>query len=104
MAVAIRLSIRSRLKSATRSWRGCRGLDTAGLDGGDLAEIGLTNGSLSIDDRRTGKTLSFNNINFKLKRIPSGGAALEVSSGGADGRWSLNASSRPNTDGTREVE
>jgi hypothetical protein len=81
-----------------------KSLDTNGLDGGDLAEIGLKSGNLSIDDRRTGKHVVFENINFKLKRLAAGGVALEVSSLGADGQWSLNASMTPNADGTRALD
>lgn len=79
-------------------------LDAVGLDGQDLIEIGLKNGSLAVDDRRTGKQLGFGNINLALSRLKDGGALLAVSSMGTDGPWSLNATVTPRTDGVRALE
>src|SRR5262249_38148821 len=41
-------------------------LDALGFDGRELAEVGLKNGSLMVDDSRSGKRWSFDNINFSL--------------------------------------
>ncbi|BAT60855.1 hypothetical protein GJW-30_1_03405 [Variibacter gotjawalensis] len=79
-------------------------LDNAGLDGGDLNEVGLRNGTISVDDARNGKKLSFANINFALKRLSGGGATLDIKSSGTDGPWSIVGSARPNGDGTRSIE
>ncbi|HEY0440435.1 MAG TPA: hypothetical protein VGD36_10210, partial [Xanthobacteraceae bacterium] len=79
-------------------------LDAVGLDGQDLIEIGLKNGSLALDDRRTGKQLGFGNINLALSRLKDGGALLAVSSMGTDGPWSLNATVTPRSDGVRALE
>ncbi|HET9904448.1 MAG TPA: DUF3971 domain-containing protein [Xanthobacteraceae bacterium] len=81
-----------------------RTLDTKGFDGRDLAEIGLKNGSITIDDRRTGRELSFGNIDLSLTRLPQGGAALAVTSMGTDGPWSLNATVTTRSDQGRAVE
>lgn len=81
-----------------------RTLDAVGLDGENLTEIGLKNGSLALDDRRTGKQLEFGNINLGLTRLPGGGASLAVSSMGSDGPWSLNATVTPRPDGVRALE
>ncbi|MCC7348688.1 MAG: hypothetical protein IT538_14960, partial [Variibacter sp.] len=79
-------------------------LDAAGFDGRDLSEIGLRGGSISVDDRRTGKRLTFDNINLSLTRLRDGGIALGVNSAGTDGPWSLNATVTPMADGFRMVD
>jgi Protein of unknown function len=81
-----------------------RSLDDGGLDGRDLLEVGLRNGTIAIDDRRSGKQLNFGHINFSLTRLKQGGAALAVSSQGTDGPWSLNATVTAGTGGGRVVE
>lgn len=79
-------------------------LDAGGLDGRDLAEIGLKSGFLVVDDRRSGKQLKFENINLSVTRLKPGGLALAVSSVSADGPWSLNATVTPRGDGGRSIE
>lgn len=79
-------------------------LDEVGFDGQDLIEIGLKSGSIAIDDRRTGRQVSFDNINLSLARLKEGGAALALSSTGSDGPWSLNATVIPRPNGARAVE
>ncbi len=79
-------------------------LDVLGLDGQDLAEIGLKNGSLSVDDTRTGKRWNFSDINLSLRRPKEGGVAFAVNSKGADGPWSMTATVAPRGNGERAVE
>jgi hypothetical protein len=79
-------------------------LDAGGLDGHDLTEIGLKNGSIAVDDRRTGRQLTFGNINLGLTRLTQGGVALAVTSMGTDGPWSLNATVTTRSDKGRSVE
>ena len=67
-------------------------------------EIGLKNGAITVDDRRTGRQLSFGNINLSLTRLDRGGVAFAVSSMGTDGPWSLNATVTSRDDGGRTVE
>ena len=81
-----------------------RTLDAVGFDGQDLIEIGLKNGNIAVDDRRTGKQLSFGQINLSLTRLNQGGAALNLSSMGTDGPWSINATVVPRADGSRSIE
>src|SRR6266446_7005249 len=57
-------------------------LDAFGLDGRDLTEIGLKNGTLDVDDRRTGKHWTVENINLSLTRPKEGGVAFAVNSRG----------------------
>jgi AsmA-like C-terminal region/Protein of unknown function len=80
------------------------GLNALGLDGRDLSEVGLKNGSIVVDDRRSGKKWSFDNINLSLTRPKEGGLAFTITSGGADGPWSLTATVTPREDGRRAVE
>jgi hypothetical protein len=51
-----------------------------GLDGRDLAEVGLKNGVLKVVDARADKTLTFENINLSVNRPKGGGIAFNVSS------------------------
>jgi hypothetical protein len=80
------------------------GLDALGLDGGDLTEIGLKNGSLVVDDTRTGKRWSFADINLGLTRPKEGGVAFAVNSRGTDGPWSMTATVTPRGHGRRAIE
>lgn len=79
-------------------------LDRLGLDGHHLVEIGLKNGSLVVDDRRSGKEWSFRQINLTLRRPQEGGVSFTVSSSGADGLWSLTATVSPRGEGRRAIE
>jgi hypothetical protein len=90
------------LLSALLGW--IQGLDAVGLDGRDLIEIGLRNGSIAVDDQRNGKQLNFPNIDLSLTRPKEGGAALAVTSMGTDGPWSLNATITPRGEGRRLVD
>src|SRR5262249_44306158 len=80
-------------------------LDALGLDGRDLAEVGLKSGSLSVDDLRGRKRWTFENINLSLTRPREGGVAFAVNSTGTDGPWSLITTVTPR-DGTgrRSIE
>src|SRR5215470_2812951 len=79
-------------------------LDALGFDGRELAEVGLKNGSLVVDDSRSGKRWSFENINFSLTRPREGGVAFAITSTGADGPWSLTATMTPRGEGRRAIE
>src|SRR4051812_36458782 len=79
-------------------------LDSLGLDGGSLAEIGLKDCTLVVEDQRNGKRWSFEHINLSLTRPSAGGVALAVNSTGADGLWSATATVTPKPDGRRIVE
>jgi Protein of unknown function/AsmA-like C-terminal region len=79
-------------------------LDAFGLDGRDLTEIGLKNGTLDVDDQRTGKRWTVENINLSLTRPKEGGVALAVNSHGTGGPWSLTATVTPRANGRRAVE
>jgi len=80
------------------------GLDVLGLDGHGLSEIGLKNGSLVVDDTRTGKRWTFSDINLDVTRPKEGGIAFAVNSKGTDGPWSLTATITPRPNGRRAIE
>src|SRR6202011_132801 len=58
-------------------------LDSLGLDGGSLAEIGLKDCTLVVEDQRYGKRWTFEHINLSLTRPREGGVAFAVNSTGA---------------------
>ncbi len=80
------------------------GLDALGPDGRDLTEIGLKNGSLVVDDMRTGKRWSFADINLGITRPKEGGVAFAINSRGTDGLWSMTATVTPRGQGRRAIE
>ena len=54
------------------------GLDALGLDGRELNEIGLKNGSLVVDDQRSGKRWNFDTSISSLTRPKEGGVAFAM--------------------------
>jgi hypothetical protein len=80
------------------------GLGASGLDGRDLSELGLKNGNLTVDDQRTGKQWTFEDINLSLTRVSSGGVALTVSSEAPDKPWLFRAIVRRGEGGNRHLE
>lgn len=82
-------------------------LDTAGskgLDGQSLAEIGLRNGVLSVDDQQSKSRFTFENISVSLRRPAAGGVALIVGEEGANNPWSLKVGVGAPENGVRSVE
>jgi hypothetical protein len=71
------------------------GLSASGLDGHDLAELGLKSGNLVVDDQRNGKRWNFENINLSLTRSDDGGVIFSVSSDAVDRPWLLSAAAAP---------
>ncbi|MGN6750568.1 MAG: hypothetical protein ACTHJS_18450 [Xanthobacteraceae bacterium] len=79
------------------------GIGQSGLDGHDLRELGLKNGTLTVDDRRTGKRWSFHDITMSLERPRSGGIAVSIGSENPERPWSLTTAIKPTTDGHRNI-
>jgi hypothetical protein len=79
------------------------GIGESGLDGHDLRELGLKDGSLTVDDRRTGKQRTFHNITLSVERPRGGGMVVTVGSDTADHPWAMTASMKPTRDGYRSV-
>jgi hypothetical protein len=78
-------------------------LSLTGLDGQNLNEIGLKNGSLIIDDQQRGNKWSFENITLSLRRPSAGGVALSLGEEGTHA-WSLRVVVGAPTNGVRSVD
>jgi len=79
------------------------GIGQSGLDGHDLRELGLKDGTLTVDDRRTGKRWSFHDITMSLERPRSGGITVTIGSENPERPWSLTAAIKPTADGHRNI-
>ena len=75
-----------------------------GLDGYDLTEFGIINGSLTIDDRRSAQEWKFHDIGLRLIRPRDGGIAFSVGSENQERPWLLNASLTPGPEGHRRLQ
>ena len=78
-------------------------LSLTGLDGQNLNEIGLKNGSLIVDDQQRGNKWNFQNISLSMRRPSGGGVALSLAEEGAQG-WSLRVAVGPPSNGVRSVD
>ncbi|HEX3936421.1 MAG TPA: DUF3971 domain-containing protein [Xanthobacteraceae bacterium] len=79
------------------------GISRSGLDGHDLRELGLKDGTLTVDDERTGKRFTFDNISLSLQRPRGGGMVVTVGSASAEHPWGLTASIKPTEDGSHSI-
>ncbi len=79
------------------------GIGESGLDGHDLRELGLKDGTLTVDDARTGKRWTFQDITLSLERPHGGGIVVTVGSDNAEHPWGLTASIKPTADGYRSI-
>ena len=79
------------------------GIGRSGLDGHDLRELGLKDGTLTVDDERTGKRWTFEDISLSLQRPRGGGIVVTVGSANAEHPWGLTASIKPTEDGYRSI-
>jgi Protein of unknown function/AsmA-like C-terminal region len=87
--------------AALLSW--IDGIGESGLDGHDLRELGLKDGSLTVDDRRTGRKRTFHNITLSVERPRSGGMVVTVGSDNTEHPWTMTASMKPARDGYRSI-
>ncbi|MGQ3675650.1 YhdP family protein [Xanthobacter sp. TB0139] len=60
-------------------------LDKAGFDGNALADVGLRNGTLVVENESSGRRIVFQNISILLARSQKGGAQLTFTSEGPHG-------------------
>ncbi len=79
------------------------GVGASGLDGHELHELGLKNGSLTVDDQRNGKRWMFDRINLTLTRPTTGGVIFRIESDNPERPWQLSAAMRPLSDGIRAI-
>jgi Protein of unknown function len=89
------------LFAALLSW--IDGIGETGLDGHDLRELGLKNGNLTVDDERTGKHWTFQDISLGAERV-HGGVEVTVGSDNPDRPWALTAAVTPTRQGYRRIE
>ena len=75
-----------------------------GLDGHELRELGLKHGALSVDDKRTGKHWTFQDISVSVERPRAGGVAVTIGSDNPERPWTLTASIKPTRPGYRSIE
>jgi hypothetical protein len=88
--------------AAMLSW--IDGIGESGLDGHDLRELGLKEGTVTFDDERSGKNWSLHNIRLSLERPAGGGVVVTLGSEDPDQRWALVASVKPIQNGVRSIE
>ncbi len=79
--------------AALLSW--IDGIGQSGLDGHDLRELGLKSGNLTVDDARTGKRWTFEDISLAFERPAGGGVVVTVGSDNTARPWGLTASIKP---------
>jgi hypothetical protein len=77
---------------------------TGGFDGKVLTEVGINNGSVAIDDRRTGQEWNLKSISLKLIRPKHGGVAFAVGSEAVERPWVMQASLTPGRSGNRLLQ
>jgi Protein of unknown function len=87
--------------AALLSW--LDGIGQSGLDGHDLRELGLKDGTLTVDDERTGKRWTFEDISLSIQRPHSGGIVVTVGSANPERPWGLTAAIKPMEDGFRSI-
>ncbi|MFG1478092.1 DUF3971 domain-containing protein [Xanthobacter sp. V4C-4] len=81
-----------------------RELDAVGFDGGALADVGLKNGTLIVENESSGRAITFQHISVRLARMAGGGAELSFTSQGPQGVSTAVARIAPAREGERAVE
>jgi hypothetical protein len=79
-------------------------LDVTGFDGKNLTEIGISNGGLTVHDRRDGLEWSVKQLTMSLIRPSSGGVTLNMVSESQERPWLLNAALAPRSEGHRHLQ
>jgi hypothetical protein len=92
----------SEIVAAVLSW--IDGIGETGLDGHDLRELGLKEGTLTVDDERSGKDWSLSNIKLSLERPRGGGVIIRLGSESDKRPWALVAAVQPIRNGARSVQ
>jgi hypothetical protein len=92
----------SEILAAVLSW--IDGIGETGLDGHDLREVGLKEGTLTVDDERSGKDWSLANIKLSLERPRGGGVIIRLGSESDKRPWALVAAVQPIHNGARSIQ
>lgn len=80
-------------------------MEKSGLDGHRLIGVGLRNGTVIVDDVRSGKRFIFGGIDFDMKAPAAGGLTLSVAASGSGARWTSQAAITPrDAEGRRKID
>lgn len=79
-------------------------LEKSGLDGIALAEIGLKQGTLVVENAKSNRRWIFANTDFSVSRPAEGGVTFSLRSSSAGEAWSLNATISAAQDGARAID
>ena len=101
-AVSVSPNHTSDVLAALLSW--IDGIGESGLDGHDLRELGLKEGTVTFDDERSGKNWALHNIRLSLERPTGGGVVVTLGSEDPDQPWAIVASIKPIHGGVRSIE
>jgi hypothetical protein len=101
-AASLSLRRSSEVLAAVLSW--IDGIGETGLDGHDLRELGLKEGTLTVDDERSGKDWSLANIKLSLERPRGGGVIIRLGSESDTRPWALVAAVQPIRNGARSIQ
>ena len=80
------------------------GMNTSGLDGYDLNEIGIKNSNIVVDDRQSGNHWSFENITLSVRRPSGGGISISVGEENPNRPWLFRAAIGAQVNGVRSVD
>lgn len=78
-------------------------IEKSGLDGHRLAGFGLRNGTVIVDDVRSGKRFVFAGIDLDLTVPTTGGLSIELDASGSGARWTSTAIVTPRDAAGRRV-
>ncbi len=78
-------------------------LETAGFDGGALADVGLKDGTVIVENESSGRRIVFRHIGVRLNRPADGGAELTFTSQGPHGISTVVARVSPLQGNTRSI-
>lgn len=79
-------------------------LESSGLDGIALSEVGLKHGTLVVESAKQQRRWIFANTNFIVARPAEGGVTMSLSSGNAGDAWSINATIGALQEGVRAID
>ncbi len=80
-------------------------IERSGLDGHRLTGFGLRNGTVIVDDVRSGKRFVFAGIDFDMTAPPAGGLLIDLDASGSGARWTSTATvTRRDTNGRRTID
>lgn len=84
--------------------QGVKDLEDSGFDGGALADVGLKDGTLIVENESSGRRVVFQHIGIRLARPDGGGIELTFTSQGPQGVSTAVAAVGPLKDGERAMD